>query len=154
MKHRHRVLLIVVVFACVAGLFPFKDTVVPAWKLQVVDTAANPVPNTRIRQVWRNYSTEQHDHEEDSVTDEAGYAAFPERTERACALLRVIVGLNNASAVAHASWGPHAFVLVLAGRDYQSDLCVFDGKGQPPSRVILRRRSEIGPSKDSEPALK
>ena len=154
MRSRRRFFLIVGVFACVAALYPFKDTVVPAWRVQVVDTSGNPVPKVAIRQVWRNYSTEQNDSEADSVTDESGYAVFPERRERACVLQRLFVGLNNVPNLAHAGWGPHSYVLVRAGPEYQTGMCSFDGKGQPPSRVVLRRRSEIGPSKDSEPTPK
>jgi hypothetical protein len=147
-------LLTVIVLACVAVLFPFKDTVVPAWRVQVVDTSGNPVPKVPVRQVWRNYSTEQQDHEEGRVTDEAGYVAFPERTERACAVQRVFVGLNNAAALAHASWGPHSFLLVLAGPDYLSADCSYHGSGQPPGRLVLWRRSEISPTQSTEPTVK
>jgi hypothetical protein len=142
---RRRVFLVVVLFACIAVLYPFKETVVPEWGVQVVDTSGNPVANVPIRQVWRNYSTEFGDHREDSVTDELGYATFPARSGRVCALQRALVSLSNARALAHASWGPHSFVFVLAGPDYLSDDCSYSGSGQPPSRVIFRRRSEIGP---------
>lgn len=154
MRGRRRFFLIVGVFACVAALYPFKDTVVPAWSVQVVDTSGNPVPKVAIRQVWRNYSTEFEDHREDSVTDEKGYATFPTRTGRACAQQRVFVCLSNARALAHAGWGPHSFVLVLAGPDYLSDDCSYHGSGQPPSRVILWRRSEIGPPKNGSQAFR
>src|SRR5262249_46734833 len=97
-------MVIVVVAGCAVLLYPFEQTDVPFWRIQVVDTSGNPVPSVGITESWQNYSTELNSHEEESVTDAMGYAMFPERKERASALQRVLVGLSNIRATVHSSW--------------------------------------------------
>ena len=151
-KGRYIVLLILL--SAFVVLYPFKVTVVPSWRIQVVDTSGNPVPNMGIRQEWQHYSIEKDGHWEDSITDENGYATFPERTARASLLQRMFIALTNAPWVLHASWGSHSYIIVLAGPDYLNDAASFNGTGSPPSRVVLRHRSEIPPLKDYEPIVK
>jgi hypothetical protein len=135
------------VFVALVAFYPFKGTVVPLWRIQVVDASGNPISNMPVAQEWQNHSTEQEDHWDESITDEDGYVTFPERLERASLGQRMIVAVGNAPWIVHASWGPHSFILVLAGPDYLNDVASYHGSQPPPSRVVLRRKSEI-------PALK
>ena len=131
--------------ACVL-FYPFKVTVVPVWRVQVVDTSGSPVANMPVGQDWRHYSLEQESHWDELITDENGYVTFPERVLRASVGRRLInLRLANLPGFPHAGWGPHSFILVLAGPDYQNDFASYNGSHPPPSRVILRRMSEIAP---------
>ena len=58
---------------------PKERTIVPAWRIQLVDEAGNPVKNVFVRQVWQDYDVDDSDHEEDAHSDQDGYVSFPER---------------------------------------------------------------------------
>ena len=55
------------------SLYPFKSTLVPDWKVRIVDEAGNPLRTTRVREVWQHYTIESASHEEDLITDGDGY---------------------------------------------------------------------------------
>lgn len=135
--------------------YPFQVRVVPVWRIQVVDSAGRPVSNMPVAQDWRHYSFEQESHWEDSVTDENGYVTFPERLVRVSVARRLInLRPSNLPFFPHSSTGPHSFILVLAGDEYQNDDASYSGREAPPSLVVLRKRSEIPPVKGYEPIIK
>ena len=115
LKMRHtwlRTLLVGLIGAVVASLYPSTSTVCPAWTIQVVDTAGNPLRGAFVRRVWKDYSVESASHEQDAHTDENGHVSFPERTIRSSWLARTFgVISNSASLGVHASYGPSAQVL-------------------------------------------
>ena len=133
------------VFVASLLLYPFKVTVVPVWRVQVVDTSGSPVSNMLVGQDWRHYSIEREGHWDESITDEDGYVAFPERVLRASLCRRLIGGVANAPWLPHSGSGPHSFILVLAGPDYLNDAALYNGSEPPSSRVVLRRMDEIPP---------
>ena len=107
-----RTLLVGLIGAVVASLYPATSTVCPAWTIQVVDTAGNPLRGAFVRQVWKDYSVESASHEQDTHTDENGYVSFPERTIRSSWLARTFgVISQTVSLGVHASYGPSALVL-------------------------------------------
>ena len=121
-------------------LYPFKTTVVPEWRLRIVDEAGNPLRATRVREVWQHYTIESASHEEDLITDGDGYVTFPRRTVRGSLLVRIGTPLVNVLNV-HASFGPRAWVLVLG---YSPHSFLEDNNtyfpGQPlPTQVVLKR---------------
>ena len=71
-----RTLLVGLIGAIVASLYPSTSIVCPAWTIQVVDTAGNPLRGAFVRQVWKDYSVESASHE-DAHTDENGHVSFP-----------------------------------------------------------------------------
>ena len=75
-------LLVALIGAGAASLYPARSTVCPAWTIRIVDTAGNPLRGAFVRQVWKDYSVESASHEQDARTDENGYVSFPERTIR------------------------------------------------------------------------
>src|SRR5256884_7647504 len=115
LKMRHtwlRTLLVGLIGAGVASLYPSTSTVCPAWTIQVVDTAGNPLRGAFVRQVWKDYSVESASHEQDAHTDENGHVSFPERTIRSSWLARTVgVISNTVSLNVHGSYGPSAYVL-------------------------------------------
>ena len=128
--------------ACLAVLllFPLETTVVPEWKVRVVDEGGAPLRNSGIREVWQHYSIESKDHEQDLLTDSDGHVTFPKRTIRAPLLARIgkaaVNGLNP-----HGSSGPAAYIITLApGYDaWKNDFYI---PGQPlPKEVIVKKSS-------------
>ena len=82
MSRRYIIILIVIVM-----IFPFPTTIVPAWKLKVVDGRENICPNKEVTQTWAHYSIyigSGNFQSEDRLTNEEGYVEFPERTVWAC----------------------------------------------------------------------
>lgn len=139
------------VFVACVLFYPFKITVVPVWRVQVVDTSGTAVEDMPVGQDWRHYSFEQESHWDESITDENGFVTFPERVLRASVGRRLInLRPANLPGFPHAGSGPHSFILVLAGPDYLNDSATYKGGQPPPSRVILRRMSEIAPLKNDE----
>ena len=66
LKMRHtwlRTLLVGLIGAVVASLYPSTSTVCPAWTIQGVDTAGNPLRGAFVRQVWKDYSVESASHD-------------------------------------------------------------------------------------------
>jgi len=121
-------------------LFPFKTTVVPEWRVRIVDEVGNPLRTTRVREVWKHYTIESASHQEDLITDADGYVTFPMRTVRGSLLVRIGRPIVNVLNV-HASFGPSAYVSVL---DYPDDSFLEDNNtyfpDQPlPTQVVLKR---------------
>ena len=69
--------------------------------------------NVTVRLNFQNYSVEDTSHEEDQLTDANGYVHFPERRRWTMLLLRAFYTLKSAQALAHASFGPHAYVFAF-----------------------------------------
>ncbi len=108
-------------FAVVA-LLPYPTTVVPEWSIRVVDGNGAPVVGGTVRETWRDYSLEGDGHEEELLTNRAGYVVFPERKIWAPPLFRVLfTSCAAVSTLAHGSMGPHASLMVprssLSGLD-------------------------------------
>jgi hypothetical protein len=58
-----RTLLVGLLGAVVASLYAATSTVCPAWTIQVVATAGNPLRGAFVRQVWKDYSVESASHD-------------------------------------------------------------------------------------------
>src|SRR5947208_14196091 len=81
--------------AVVASLYPATSIVCPAWTIQVVDTAGNPLRGAFVRQVWKDYSVESASHEQDTQTDGDHHVSFLVRTFRSYWLARTIVVVST-----------------------------------------------------------
>jgi hypothetical protein len=92
---RHKPIIICLVFiVAVVGMFvSFTTTVVPVWKLRVIDINGTPCPNSQVNQGWGHYSLELESPiggSEYRLTDSNGYVEFPERTIKATLFWRII----------------------------------------------------------------
>lgn len=126
------------VIASVAVLlaYPFDTTVVPEWKIRIVDATSKPVPNVTVREQWRNHSVEFHGHNDDRTTDSDGYVSFPRRTVRASLIFRGI-GWAVAHLNVHGESGPKASALVLG--DYLTSSDPDYSPEKPSPEVIVVR---------------
>ena len=130
--------LIFTTIIVIAFFFPFDRTIVPPWRFQVVDESGHPMANMPVCQIWRHYSVEDTDHEEDSITDQNGFVEFPRRTIRVSQFQIIKGAISNFLQYSiHASYGPSSFIIVLAGDDYINN--GYYKKGwKLPSRIVVR----------------
>ena len=63
----------------IVGWYPYRPGVVPAWRIQVVDSAGHAVAGVMVQQEWLDPVDEGTDQRK---TDAAGFVAFPERPLR------------------------------------------------------------------------
>ena len=76
----NKVLITVLVLVVIALIYPAEQTVAPEWKVSVVDDKGARLAGIHVREIWRQYSIEDKDHEEVLTTDASGSAVFPKRT--------------------------------------------------------------------------
>lgn len=105
-------LQIAVVAGVVLSAIPYKTTTVPAWRIRFTDESGVPFRSLPVNQTWRNYSVEASDHRASGVTDENGYAQFPERSVWSPLVMRVLGPIGSIiGAGAHASFGSSAWIM-------------------------------------------
>ena len=124
-------------------LYPLESTVVPQWRVRVLDEAANSVRGVRLRESWSDYSVESHEHNEDLSTDADGYVTFPRRTVKANLLVRIARKAFIAIVPHQGEGHPTAHILVLG--DYST---VSDGPYYVPGRP-LAAQIVVGPPRAS-----
>jgi len=108
------------ILTAVLLIYPFESTVVPAWKLQVVDVGGSVCQNMRVTQSWGHYSLYLDGWlgSDDRFTDPNGYADFPGRTTRANLLRRVVVPvIAHILVIAHGSVGADGAVWASGIKD-------------------------------------
>jgi hypothetical protein len=110
----------VIVCLILSLFYPFESTVVPKWKLRVIDQTGRPLSGNRIRESWCHYTLETNCHEEELQTDSLGYVEFPRRTIRMNLFSRVANAARRIINV-HSSFGPSASVYYLGDYRLVSD---------------------------------
>jgi hypothetical protein len=123
-------------------LYPFKTTIVPRWRLNVVDeTRVQGVPDIRVTEHWQHYLLESEGHEEMQKTDQSGLVDFPARTIRASLgsrILRTII--NFARQGANAKSGPYASVVVWGSFDYETTVAVYQPEAPTQTEIVVHRK--------------
>ena len=103
---------VMIVVAAVILLYPLKTTIVPEWKIKVVNCEGRPLQNVQVRQYWQHYSFEFSQHHTDLLTDQNGLVAFPRRTLRSSVGLRAAaLFINILSQGVHTSFGRKSWVI-------------------------------------------
>jgi len=74
-QRRRRQLFLLLAAIAMGGFIPFETTVVPKWKVRVIDETGGPYASTRVRQSWKHYTleTEAGENSETRWTDAEGY---------------------------------------------------------------------------------
>ncbi|HET6979058.1 MAG TPA: hypothetical protein VFI24_22180 [Pyrinomonadaceae bacterium] len=128
-------ILILVAFALV---FPYKSTVVPAWKLRIVDEKGKPYANIPATQAWKHNTLEINgiQNRDTRSTNPDGYVEFPERTIRAGVLMRIFLTILSAlMTLAHGGFGVKAYIHASGPQGYAE---VNYESGKPvPNQLIL-----------------
>jgi hypothetical protein len=109
-------------------IISYESTVVPEWKVKVVDNNNNPIEWVEVYQTWSQKSLElSSDNREMLVSNANGEVIFPERTIKASLLRR---GLGLIADII-ASFNPHAttgkFAIVYTQKDPTAILMYRDG---------------------------
>ena len=134
------VLIAALVAISVIALYPWKTSVVPEWRVRIVEQNGAPVRDTAVREVWHHSSLESASHQEDLTTDKDGYVTFPERTIRSPLIVRIFRPMVNAINP-HGSSGPFASVFVLSpAYDTWSNDALLPGKPLPTEIVVKKNR--------------
>jgi hypothetical protein len=119
----------------VALLYPFETTVVPEWKIHIVDESGKPVGNLSVNEGWIHYSIESNRHEEARIANSEGYVEFPRRTIRAPLLVR-LKGTLITALHPHAPSGTYAFANVMGPYVSPTDTDYEPGKPLPQTIVV------------------
>lgn len=121
-------------------IFPFKTTVVPNWKLRVVDQSGNPVPMINVTQHWQHYLLESSGTEDLRKSGSDGLVDFPERTIRASALRRFVETLARLpKSGAKAKREPYGSVVVWGSKTHETAVAVYNEGEQPQSEIVVHR---------------
>lgn len=111
-RRKKWVLFFLVVMAGLILFYPIQVTVVPEWKLRVVDQTGEGLRGNAVRESWCHYTLESQCHEQDLVSDAEGYVWFPRRMIRTNLIIwfsKLILRLPNV----HSSYGPSASIYYL-----------------------------------------
>ena len=135
-KQRKRFVTAAILVALLGFFYPFETTVVPEWKVRVVDERMKPLSNLVVREQWRNHSVEFHGHIDDRKTDSDGSVFFPRRTVRASLIFR-IAGWTVSHLNVHGESGPKASTLVL-GSYLTSSNSDYSPEKPLPEVIIVR----------------
>jgi hypothetical protein len=127
-------------FLLVLLLYPFQSTIVPRWRLRVVEESGVSVPGINVTEHWQHYWLEGEGHEERLKTDANGMVEFPERTIRAGLVSRFIkriARLWNSGAAARTD--AYGSIVVWGSRDHEIAVGSYQ-PGTPPQELILVHR--------------
>ncbi|HLY39833.1 MAG TPA: hypothetical protein VKR52_01420 [Terracidiphilus sp.] len=117
---RKEALFILALLLCAGSLFPIPYLASPEWVVTVVDESGKPLRGMLVRLDYENYSVEDTSHEQDLTTDAAGKVTFPPHRLAATTLARFYYTARDLTALAHASFGPNAYVNAF-GRGLQGE---------------------------------
>jgi hypothetical protein len=111
---------IAILILVTAVFIPFPTLATPAWRVWVTGPDGKPAQRALVRLSWQNYSAEDRSHEEAKSTDETGFVEFSPHKTWASVAQRVFFTLKSATALAHASFGPNAYVSAMKD-NWQAD---------------------------------
>jgi hypothetical protein len=117
---RYLIIAAIVCFVIILAVFPLETTVVPKWRLQVVDVSGTPCANMRVTESWGHYSLYigGNDQTDDRITDSNGTVEFAKRTVRAGLARRLVVPVfAHVLVIAHGSVGPSGAVWASGIKD-------------------------------------
>jgi hypothetical protein len=135
-RKKWSVLIVPGALLAVLLLYPFETTVVPEWKVRVVDESGKPMISIGVKEGWEHSSIEMNRHEQDLTTDNDGWVTFPRRTIRANLLWRL--GGAFVTVLPHAQSGPHFFLDVQGPYSSLTGSAYLPGDPLPGTLVVRR----------------
>ena len=119
----------IICFVILTIVVPIETTMIPNWRLQVVDVDGVACPGMRVTQHWGHYRlyVGGNDSSEDRYTDLNGYVEFPARSVRAGLFRRITVPIvTRITTIMHGGWNISGAVWASGIKDvawlsYQSD---------------------------------
>lgn len=127
---KKKILIVVLCILVGLAIYPFESTVVPAWRVKVIDPNGAPCENMPVTEMWGHYSLFLlgNNQSEDLVTNRDGIVEFPERRVRAIGIRRLVMPLvTKLLTIAHGSTGVSGAVSTSGLKDvawlsYKGDL--------------------------------
>lgn len=107
MTKRQLLIAGIICFVILTIVIPIETTIIPKWRLQVVDVDGVACPSMRVTQQWGHYRlyVGGNDSSEDRHTDLNGYVEFPARSVRAGLLRRTTVPIvTRITTIMHGGW--------------------------------------------------
>jgi len=127
-------------FLLLVLVFPFQSTIVPRWRLHVVDETGTQIAGINVTEHWQHYLLESEGHEEMVKTDGSGMVDFPERTIRASVASRLAHRVTSfAGRGTKARIDKYSSVVVWGNRDYEIGVAVAAAEAPPPSEIKVHR---------------
>lgn len=145
-KKKFLVVVLVFLFVVGCGLYPFDTTVVPAWKLRVIDEHGVSYEGIRVVESWKDYSLELEAgmNGEERWTDRNGVVEFPQRTIRMSIFGRIFrMSITRINRLLHGSTGIHAYIMAT-GPQGTRDIDYKPNKPPPDTLVLPRHEKSDG----------
>lgn len=102
------------------AIYPYESTVIPAWRVKVIDTNGVACENMPVTETWGHYSlflTGDFQFADD-VTDREGFVEFPERRVWAIGIRRLVMPfVTETLTIAHGSTGVSGTVSTAGLKD-------------------------------------
>ena len=130
---------VVLLFALL--LFPFKSTIVPRWRVHLVDEAGSKIAGINVTEHWQHNLIQSAGSEDARRTDEMGVVDFPERTVRASLVTRLVDFVQNlATQGSKAKFGPYGSLVVWGSREYDTVVVVYKPEAALQNEVVVPHR--------------
>jgi hypothetical protein len=120
---------------------PWKNSIAPAIRLEVLDEAGNPAIGVRVEQDWEYFAIGSERQREVSRTDSAGYVSFPERSVRISVVRQMLSFVRSLRPHGH-EFGPYAS-MEAHGPDPRAWDIVICGINDPAPRPIRLKRWDL-----------
>lgn len=130
-----------VVLLLVLLLFPFKSTIVPRWRVHLVDEAGSKIAGINVTEHWQHYLIQSAGSEDARRTDELGVVDFPERTVRASLVIRFVdVVINLTTQGSKAKFGPYGSLVVWGSREYDTVVVIYNPSAALQTEIVVPHR--------------
>ena len=118
-------------------IYPFQQTIIPAWQLRIIDNHGSPVSEINITEHWQHWLFEKNAHDDWRKPGLDGRVSFPERTMRSSLLNRLVTRVQKrATEGRYAKVEPAASVVVW-GKYHQTTVAVYRIGELPQSEIIV-----------------
>jgi hypothetical protein len=133
-------LLIVSILGVVilATFVPIETSLIPQWRIQLVDVNGAACPNMRVTQSWGHYRLylSGNDSSEDRFSDANGYVLFPARKTQASVSRRVLMPIvTRVATIMHGGWDVSGAVWASGIKDV-AWLSYHEGMSLPDKMIV------------------
>ena len=119
-------------------IYPFQQTIIPAWQLRIIDNHGSPVSEINITEHWQHRLFEKDAHDDLRKPGLDGRVSFPERTMRSSLLNRLVTTVHRrATEGRDANMEPAASVVVWGSKDHQTTVAVYRVGELPQSEIVV-----------------
>ena len=135
LERRAKFITLLTILAIVASIvwLPITTVTVPAWNVQIVDTAGRALNGACVYQTWQQYSFEARSHNAEVKADAEGRAKFPERTATATLFQRMVRPISQLTNI-HSSFGASSWI--IAGAPNLQGMATYEAGDTPPKTIV------------------